>query len=392
MTGRLYYDSQDLEFDARVVDHDGAPNRVVLDRTAFYPTSGGQQHDTGTLGGQPVVDVVDDDRRIIHVLAGTLDAVRVHGVVDADRRLDHSIQHTAQHLLSALAQDHFGWPTVSVHFGAEHSLIELEVEQVSSAAIERLQRMANDIIALAVPVTWGFEPAATATGLRKPTERRGVIRVVTIEGIDRNACGGTHVASTARLGAIWMEGTERVRHRVRLAYRAGDRILRRLVELDRLVVAAAKAAECADVELPQMIARHREESKLATNRIKELATALGRVEAESLLGAAIEHHGRRRLVLDYPTVRPIAALESLAHAVAEHPGAVFLAGSAESGTVMMSAHQSADVDCGALLKSALAAGGGRGGGPAGFARGRIGPEIELGDVIAAIRSALEMIG
>ena len=105
MTTRLYYDSDALTFTAAVIAHDGDPTRVVLDQTAFYPTSGGQPHDTGTLGGVAVVDVIDDDERIVHVLAAPLDLGPVEGQVDADRRHDHTVQHTAQHLLSALAAD-----------------------------------------------------------------------------------------------------------------------------------------------------------------------------------------------------------------------------------------------------------------------------------------------
>ena len=109
MTTRLYYDSASLQFDAQAIAHDGDSTRVILDRTAFYPTSGGQPHDTGTLGTARVIDVIDGDDGIVHVLDAPLALGPVHGAIDGDRRHDFTVQHTAQHLLSALAGDRFGW-------------------------------------------------------------------------------------------------------------------------------------------------------------------------------------------------------------------------------------------------------------------------------------------
>jgi len=131
MTDRLYYaDAYCARFGARVTSRAEDGRRVYLDRSAFYPTSGGQRHDLGTLGGVAVTDVVDEDDRVAHVLAAPLDADEVEGVVDWPRRWDHMQQHTGQHLLSAIGADRFGWETVSVHFGAESSTIDFGVESI----------------------------------------------------------------------------------------------------------------------------------------------------------------------------------------------------------------------------------------------------------------------
>src|SRR3954470_7683558 len=165
MTNRLYYtDAYRTEFTAIVVDRSGDGTRVYLDETAFYPTSGGQPHDLGTLGGVAVVDVIDEDDRIAHVLAAPLPAAqgRVEGRVDWARRYDHMQQHTGQHLLSAVFEDLFGFKTVSVHFGPDSSTLDLDSDAVSRKQLDRAEARANAVVTEAQPVTVAFEDAATA--------------------------------------------------------------------------------------------------------------------------------------------------------------------------------------------------------------------------------------
>ena len=205
MTTRLYHhDPLLLEFDAVVVEHTGDAQHVVLDRTAFYPTSGGQPHDTGALGGARVTDVIDEAARIVHVLDVPLPLGPVHGSVDGVRRRDHMQQHTAQHVLSALASDRLGWDTASVHFGQDHSSIEFAVAGASEQQVLELEQWANEVVGEAREVSIGFEDAAAADriGLRKPSGRSGEIRVITIANLDRSACGGTHVMRTSEIGCV----------------------------------------------------------------------------------------------------------------------------------------------------------------------------------------------
>ena len=224
MTERLYYhDSRLLEFDAAAVEHAGDARRLVLDRTAFYPTSGGQPHDTGVLGGARVIDVIEEAQRIVHVVDAAVPLGTVHGTVDGFRRRDHTEQHTAQHLVSALAADRLGWDTVSVHFGADSSSIEFATPAASDEQLRRLEHWANEIVGEAREVSIGFEDATVAerTGLRKPSGRVGDIRVITITDLDRSACGGTHLSRTSEIGSVLLLGVEKIRGQVR------DRIPRR---------------------------------------------------------------------------------------------------------------------------------------------------------------------
>ena len=202
MTERLYYtDARLTEFTARVVEIAG--DRVYLDRTAFYPTSGGQLFDTGMLGDARVVDVVDEKERIAHVLEkparfAANDELKAR--VDWTRRFDHMQQHTGQHLLSAVFDELFGHKTVSVHFGDESSTLDLDAASLSKERALKAERRANEIVFENRAISVTFEDAASATGLRKAVDRTGDLRIVEIAGIDRSGCGGTHVRRTGDIG------------------------------------------------------------------------------------------------------------------------------------------------------------------------------------------------
>ncbi|MDQ8169151.1 MAG: alanyl-tRNA editing protein, partial [Gemmatimonadota bacterium] len=231
MTDRLYYTDARLDrFTAAVLDIADDGRRVYLDRTAFYPTSGGQPHDLGTLGGIAVVDVIDEDDRIAHCLAepiGVPVGAMLVGQIDMTRRFDHMQQHTGQHLLSAMLADHFDWPTLSVHFGDDTNTVDVAAEDIDPAALADLERRANALIVQNRPVTISFEDAAAATGLRKPSDRDGELRIVTIEGIDRGACGGTHVDSTGEIGALLLRRAEKTKGHTRLEFVCGHRAVTR---------------------------------------------------------------------------------------------------------------------------------------------------------------------
>ena len=301
MTLRLYYTSSTLlDFPATIIGHDGDLTRVVLDQTAFYPTSGGQPHDTGMLAGIPVIDVIDDDERIVHVLAAPLPLGEVRGVVNAARRTDHMEQHTAQHLLSAIAADTFGWETASVHFGAEHSTIEFAVAAGSEAQLAGLAERAQAAVRAALPVTVTFEASAdaVAAGLRKAPPRDGELRVVTIAGLDRSACGGTHVASTAEIGPIVLTGVEKVRGHLRVGFLAGGRVLAHLAARDALVAGLARALSCAEDELAALVPKRQEELQVLRGQLAALETELAAHRVRALLDSATpDADGVRHLLL-----------------------------------------------------------------------------------------------
>src|SRR5665213_1861020 len=191
MTERLYYrDCYLQEFRARVLETADEGRRVYLDRTAFYPTSGGQPFDTGTLGGANVIDVIDEEERIAHVLDAAIAEAEVTAQIDWTRRFDHMQQHSGQHLLSAVLEELFKIPTVSFHLGAEVCTIDVTAPSLTTHQIDKAEERCAEIVSEARPVGITFEDAATDLGLRKESQRTGTLRVVAIEGVDRRTrCG-----------------------------------------------------------------------------------------------------------------------------------------------------------------------------------------------------------
>ncbi len=199
MTQRLYYNDCYLrEFRARIVELTDNGRRAYLDRTAFYPTSGGQPFDLGTLGGAVVREVVDEEDRIAHVLESSLDGGEVDARIDWARRYDHMQQHTGQHLLSAVLSELLHIPTLSFHMGAVTSTIDIGAERLDSKNAERIEERCAEIIAEARPVTIAFEEASSGLELRKASERTGTLRIVSIEALDRSACGGAFTSGPRR--------------------------------------------------------------------------------------------------------------------------------------------------------------------------------------------------
>src|SRR5690348_3480355 len=194
-TERLYYTDCYLhEFEARVLKSEPAPqgHRVILNRSAFYPESGGQPMDFGTLDGVPVIALAEEGDDIVHMLERPPDGEMVQGKIDWTRRFDHMQQHTGQHVLSAAYERTGQYKTVSFHMGADVSSIDLDSDRLGRRQIEEGENLANQIVFENREVTFSFKPVAEANqlDLRKPTSREGVVRLVEIEGFDLSACGG----------------------------------------------------------------------------------------------------------------------------------------------------------------------------------------------------------
>ncbi|GLC25557.1 alanyl-tRNA editing protein [Roseisolibacter agri] len=380
MTTRLYYtDASLLSFTARVAELADDGRRVYLDRTALYPTSGGQPHDLGALAGVPVVDVVDEDDRVAHVLAAPLSAAvgdEVAGTVDAARRLDHRQQHTGQHLLSAVFADLFGHETLSVHFGAESSTLDLGAERVPREALLAAEARANALVAENRPVQVTFEDAAAATGLRKPSGRTGTIRIVEIAGVDRSACGGTHMDATGGIGAVLLRRVERVRQATRVEFLCGLRAVRRArADYDALSAVAAGFSTAVD-EAPAAVRAQGEQLRAARDRVELLGESLAAHEARAHWDAAVpDADGVRRVVRWADDGAGVESLTALARAITALPRTLFVgAARTPAAALLVATSADSDRDANALLRAALAAHGGRGGGSARLAQGRL-PDI-----------------
>lgn len=387
MTERLYYHDAFLrEFTATITGVGDGGRRVYLDRTALYPTSGGQPHDTGALAGIRVTDVVDEDELVAHVLASPLpEGTRdVSVAVDWERRFDHMQQHSGQHLLSAVLAE-VGYQTVSVHFGDQVNTIDLASDSIPDLAAAELA--ANAMVAENRPITVSFEDAASATGLRKRPERSGVLRIVTIEGLDRSACGGTHVRRTGEIGPILVRRAERTRGRIRVEFVCGLRAVRRArADFSALSAIAAGFSTGLD-EAPAAVSEAREQLALVRKEAEALAAAEARREAAARHAATPPDARGRRVIVEERPAGGVEPLRTLGLAVAALEGAVFVGTSTEPPAVLLASAPTSGLDAGAVLKAALASAGGRGGGSPRLAQGSVPSAELLQQVVGAVLSS-----
>jgi alanyl-tRNA synthetase len=372
MTDRLYYtDSYLREFTARILERSPDGRTVYLDRTVFYPASGGQPCDTGVIAGVRVVDVADEGERIAHLLVAPLNAGPVDGAIDWSRRFDHMQQHTGQHVLSAVFEEWFGLHTVSFHLGAESSTIDLEGGAVEPGAVLEAERRANGIVFENRPVAVRFQPAAEVHGLRKPTDREGTLRIVSIEALDRNACGGTHVRSTGEVGPILLRKLEKVRQSVRLEFLCGGRAVRRARADYEALSKTAQLFSAPLDEVPAMVAAQLESARAGDKARRKLELDLAAYEGKELYLATVPGADGVRRVARRVVKGSLEELRAIAQSFTAQPQAVFVATLADPPSVLLAASADAGIDAGKALKTALAEAGGRGGGNARIAQGSV---------------------
>jgi len=393
MTHRLYYtDSYLRDFEAVVLDRSENGLRVYLDRTAFYPTSGGQPFDRGQLGGVDVTDVVDEGERIAHVLEAPLPADRAVGRIDWPRRFDHMQQHTGQHLISAVLAQILHYPTVGVHFGKEGSTLDIEAGGLSPAQVSQIEARVNAVAVENRPVEVSFEDVAAANGLRKPSERAGTLRIVTIADLDRSACGGTHVRATGEIGAILIRKVERVRKGVRLEFLCGGRAIRRARADHDLLTHMASDLSASAEELPGLLVAQRRELKEANAGCRSLQAELDGYRARELYSAAVpDATGIRRVVIRHEA-GSIDEVRGVAQAFASMPKAVFVGTVPSPPAVVLAASPDSGIDAAGLLRSLLSSVGGRGGGSATLAQGIVPGRAQLEAVVDSIGGGKSGVG
>ncbi|HKW26012.1 MAG TPA: DHHA1 domain-containing protein [Terriglobales bacterium] len=400
---RLYYtDSFLTEFDARVVDLVTTPRpAVVLDRTAFYPTSGGQVFDTGWLESNGhrlrVPEVAEQEDRILHYLeaapAEWAVGASVRGTIDVPRRRDHMQQHSGQHVLSAAFIRLFDMPTVSFHMGDEACSIDLDTKAVTPKQVEQAEDLANQVVMEDRPVEIRFVSLeeARGLGLRKlPPVEREQLRLIDIRDFDLTACGGTHVRSTGQIGAILARKTEKVRQGVRVEFVCGERAIA-AARRDRLALNEAAGVLSAHIwELPEQVRKLADEGKAARKQLSELLNELAELRAARLLEETPETNGFH-LVVRVFSDRNLEFIKLLAQKLVRADGkrAVALLGAGEGSPALVFAQTAGlSYDMGALMKEALAASGGRGGGTKDMAQGGVPKAEMLSTALEQVRSKI----
>lgn len=384
MTRLLYYDDPDrTKFQARVVER--TPRGLVLDQTCFFPTGGGQPHDTGTLNGVRVVDVVQEGDRVVHVTETPVPGEVVDGEVDGERRRDHLQQHHGQHLLSEAFVRVCGAETASFHLGAEACSIELS-KPVTEAEVREAEALANEVVSGNREVRSGFFTAAEASKLpmrKGPPEGEGRIRVVEVEGFDCQACCGTHPRRTGEVGWIRVTGTEKRR----ILFVCGERALRQAREAARLVRSLSRKLSSGVPDLEGAVDRLLAENGLRRKAAEEAERELARYRAREMAESA-RPVGRAKVVLQVFAGREMSFLQGLANELIAVPGIVALLGGTGAKTsLVLASHRDLGLDLRPVLREALTVLGGKGGGAPHFVQGG----GEGGDVAAALdRASMEV--
>jgi alanyl-tRNA synthetase len=379
-TDRLYYhDSFFYDFDAYVVEAFESNGRyaIVLDRTAFYPTSGGQVHDLGLLTAAdkqiPVTEVADEeDGRVLHFASAPLVAgTQVHGSIDAARRLDHVQQHSGQHVLSAAFIRLFNMPTVSFHMGEESCTIDLETAALSAAQAQKTEYLANDVIAEDRPVSIRFVPLEEARqlGLRKlPPKQTGDLRLIDITDFDLTACGGTHVRATGQIGSILLRKIEKVKPGVRVEFVCGLRAVNTARRDYSTLTEAAALYSSHIYDVPQQVRKSLEETKAAGKAQHKLLEELAELYAERLLAQGA---GSPQIITEFFPDRDAAFIKLLAQKLTAGKSSLIalLASGAGQPTLVFAQTPGQKSNMGQLMKDAMTQLGGRGGGSADMAQG-----------------------
>lgn len=389
MTERLYYEDSFLtHFRAKVTAVRDDGRRVYLDRTAFYPSSGGQPYDRGTLGGLAVVDVVDEDALIAHVLAEPLalgEGAEVSGVVDWVRRQDHMQQHSGQHLLSGVLADLFGMHTLSFHLGDEVSTIELDKPALTAAQIVTAEQRVNELIWEGRGVTVHFEDSSVVSGLRKASDREGLLRIVSISGLDRSACGGTHVTCTSQIGLVTIRGLDKVRGNVRIEFLCGQRALRQARADYDALSAAARLFSSPLGDVPELISALQAKAKDAEKTGRKLATDLAGLEGARAYQATPANAAGIRFCEEVHAELE-ETVRARAQAFTSGSKAVYLGVSEARLAVLLAVSADSGLNAGQVLKAALAETGGRGGGAATLAQGSVPDKAALDKVRERLRN------
>jgi len=305
LTKRLYYqDSYLKEFEAQILKKIKIGNQpaVILDRTAFYPTSGGQPFDKGVIQDTPVVEVVEEGEEIIHILKEEIKEdinSEVVGRIDWERRFDHMQQHSGQHILSGALMELWGIETVSFHLGEEVCTLDIVKEKLTEEEIEKAEKCANEIIFNNRPVKCYFvegEEEVKRLNLRKMPDRKGKIRIIEVEDFDLSACGGTHCRATGEVGLIKVTKWEKRGEKIRLEFVCGRRTWEDYFWKNELIKSISNKLTIKDSELGEVIDRILEERKETKKELKELKEKLQDYEARNLINKSSLVNNRIRII------------------------------------------------------------------------------------------------
>lgn len=374
MTERLYQqDSYLIEFEASVEEkrrHKGK-TAIILDRTCFYPASGGQPHDTGQINDVEVLEVMEEGEKIIHLLEKDVEGDRIKGVVNWERRFDHMQQHTGQHILSQAFTRILQAGTIGFHLGKEVSNIDLNIKEIMEDDLWRAEDLANEIIQKNLPIAIHVvdKEGLKKYSLRRDTEREEKIRIIEIQGFDTSACGGTHLKFTGEVGLLKVRKLEKVGSKIRIEFYCGQRALKDYRWKNSLINEFANRLTTADKELGDSLLKLEAEHKELKKSHRAAIERLIAMEAEELYKNSEEIRGHR-IVRKIFVDRDIQELKTLCSLLKEKDKTISVFGNkAQSALLIFSRSDDIDLNLSVILKRSVETIGGKGGGRPDFAQG-----------------------
>jgi len=401
-THRLYYDDAYLQnFDATVLTCEPSSSvfsesgpipawEVLLDRTVFYPSSGGQPNDLGCLGEASVLDVRDVDDTVLHIVDREIPRGPVKGALNWARRFDHMQQHTGQHLLSAMFHERFGLPTVSFHLGSDLCTIDLRGPEPSADILEGAQRAANQTIFQDRPVTvrYGTSEQLAEIGVRKEVDRQGLLRAIEIESADLQPCGGTHVKSTGQIGLILVRRCTRMRQDWRVEFACGGRADRVATGDFQLLQTLSNRLSSAPEDLVPAVEKALTEREAHFKDLRAALQELAEARAALLVSAAPLSAKGARIVAQLLRDSHPDLLLPLATEVARHDGAVVMLILEQSGQFVLAQHAAVKQNLAAVLQHIFASYPGKGGGTGDFIRAKLADPREAPQALALAKKLL----
>ena len=377
MTEQLYFDDPlTLEFTAQVTESrplDGGRFRLILPRTYFYPTSGGQEHDTGVIGEAHILDVYKENEDIIHVVDRSLAPGEYPARIDRERRVRAMQHHTGQHILSASFLEVADIESLSANINAYNpSTIDLEVGEVSPEILRRAEEFANSILFENRAVKSYYVTVADVSNIpfRKPPKVSGRIRVIEVDGFDYTPCGGTHCLNTGMVGLLKIVRTERVNQKLRIHFVAGWQALEHFQTYQTVTQDAAALLETGLDGIPDAISRKLGQLKVVQGELETLHAELLAVEADRLAASA-EGFGSLRLITKIFRDRPPTDLRQLGMKLRNIPHVVALLAASDGSklSLVVACAKDTGLDARTLLKEHLTPFNGRGGGDPSLAQG-----------------------
>ncbi len=367
-----YIDEYCQTFISRVVREEKDANGewyVILENTAFYPTGGGQPHDTGTLNGIPVLNVEDVDGEIRHTVAEKLDSTIAEGVLDWGRRFDHMQQHAGQHILTAAFVELYDFQTVSFHLGNELCSIDLDVEKVTEEQLASVEKRANEIILKNIPIEkkWVTEAELEQYSLRKELKFTDEIRLVMIPDFDYNGCGGTHPSSTGQVISIKILATEKQKKKTRVHFACGGRVLQQLHRKNAILGKASQQLSAAEEGINDAITKLLGTNRSLEKSLEEAHETLLSYEVKDLL--ITKERNIVKALFKGRTIQQLQKLARLLVAGDEEVIALLVAENGDQLQFVAARGARSEVSMKQITKSVLPAINGKGGGNEGFVQG-----------------------